>query len=93
MVYRINIVTFDVTYRDDVIAYLNSVREEMKAIDGLQSVRIVETEGGRAFGLAEYSSADKAAAAAPFVQRIMGGMAGFMTAPPTSSMGTVIWSV
>ena len=93
MFYRVNVVRFDPKDRDAVLAFLDSMRGEMAQIDGLKSVTIIETAPGQAHGFAGYESEAHAEAAAPIVQKILGGMAQWMTAPPEMNMGHMMWSL
>ncbi|SVD82463.1 uncharacterized protein METZ01_LOCUS435317, partial [marine metagenome] len=56
MYYRINIISFDASRKDEYIAYFDSVRDRIKAISGLQSLNVVETGEGEAVGMATYDS-------------------------------------
>ena len=93
MFYRVNVVKYAPKDRDAVLAFLDSMRDEMAQIDGLKSVTIVETAPGQAHGFAGYESEAHMEAAAPIVQKIMGGMAKWMTAPPEMNMGHQMWSL
>ena len=93
MHYRITTMRFDPAKRAEMLAYADSVRHEMLAIEGLKSVHITEVGEGHAIGLACYDTPEKALAASVSVQRILGGMAGFMTAPPQAQDGGVMWAM
>ena len=93
MHYRITKMSFDPSKRDALMAYADSVRDDMKAIPGIQSVTIVEVAEGEIMGVAAYDSQANAEAAAPTVMKIMGGMASFFTAPPDQKDGGVMWSM
>ncbi len=93
MYYRITIMRFDPAKREALLAHADSVRHEMTAIEGLKSVQIVEVGERHAVGLATYDTGEQAQAATADVQRILGGMAGFMTAPPQSHDGSAMWEM
>ena len=91
MYYRINIISFDATRKDEFIAYADSMRSEMKKIVGVKSICIIETGEGEATGVATYDSKASAEDALPQIQKIMGGMAQFFTAPPELRLGPIMW--
>ena len=93
MYYRINIISFDASQKDEYLAYFNSVKDQIKAISGLQSLNVVETGEGEAVGIATYDSKESAEAALATVKEIMGGMAQFFTGPPELKLGPVMWSM
>ena len=93
MYYRINIISFDASRKDEYLAYFDSVRDRIKAISGLQSLNVVETGEGEAVGVACYDSKESAEDAFPTVKEIMGGMAQFFTGPPELKLGPVMWSL
>ena len=91
MYYRINIISFDASRKDEFIAHFNSVGDQIKAIPGLQSLNVVETGEGEAVGVAAYDSQASAEDAFPTVKEIMGGMAQFFAGPPELKLGPVMW--
>ena len=93
MYYRINTISFDASRKDEFMAYADSMRSEMKTIVGVQSISIIETGEGEATGVATYDSKASAEEALPQIQKIMGGMAQFFTAPPDLKLGPVMWSM
>jgi len=93
MYYRINTISFDASRKGEFMAYADSMRSEMKTITGVQSICIVETGEGEATGVATYDSKASAEDALPQIQKIMGGMAQFFTAPPDLKLGPVMWSM
>ena len=93
MYYRINIISFDASRKDEYMAYFDSVRDRIKAISGLQSLNVIETGEGEAVGVACYDSKESAEDAFPTVKEIMGGMAQFFTGPPELKLGPIMWSL
>ena len=93
MHYRITSMKFNPDNRAEFLAYADSVREEMSAIAGVQFIETVELGEGEATVLAKYDTKANADAAVPTVQRIMGGMASYFTAPPVQKDGGVMWKM
>ena len=93
MYYRINTISFDASRKDEFIAYADTMRSEMKTIAGVQSIRLIETGEGEATGVAIYDSEASAEEALPQIQKIMGGMAPFFTAPPELKRVPIMWSM
>ena len=93
MYYRINIISFDASRKDEYLAYFDSVKDRIKAISGLQSLNVIETGEGEAVGVACYDSKESAEDAFPTVKEIMGGMAQFFTGPPELKLGPIMWSL
>lgn len=93
MYYRINTISFDASRKDEFMAYADSIRSEMKTIAGVQSICLIETSEGEATGVAIYDSKASAEDALPQIQKIMGGMAQFFTAPPELKLGPIMWSM
>ena len=91
MYYRINTISFDASRKDEFMAYADTMRSEMKTIAGVQSIRLIETGEGEATGVAIYDSEASAEEALPQIQKIMGGMAPFFTAPPELKLGPIMW--
>tara|TARA_B100001765_G_scaffold145596_1_gene92725 strand:- start:311 stop:613 length:303 start_codon:yes stop_codon:yes gene_type:complete len=93
MYYRINIISFDASRKDEYLAYFDSVKDRIKAISGLQSLNVIETGEGEGVGVACYDSKESAEDAFPTVKEIMGGMAQFFTGPPELKLGPIMWSM
>ena len=93
MYYRINTISFDASRKDEFMAYADSMRDQMKQIVGVQSICIIETSEGEATGVAIYDSKTSAEEALPEIQKIMGGMKEFFTAPPDLKLGPIMWSM
>ena len=94
MYYRVTVIHFDPSKRDAFYAAADATREEMKAIEGIQSIRSVEVADGEAIVFAEYQTQEQADKARPTVQRILGGALGsFMVKPPDMKAGPVTWEM
>ena len=93
MYYRMTTFSYDPARESEVIALADSVRDEMKAIDGLQSGCSVRIAEGRAVTVGVYDSAESAAAAQPKVQELLGRMAELLNAPPEIQEVPTIWEL
>ena len=90
MYIRITSFSYDPEREDEFIAISDSVRDEMKLIECLQSVRVADGKG--VIG-ASYDTEASASAAMPKIQEILGKLAPVMTAPPEVQEGPVIWEL
>jgi len=90
MYIRITSFSYDPEREDEFIAISDSVRDEMKLIEGLQSVRVADSNG--VIG-ASYDTEESASGAKPKIQEILGKLAPVMTAPPEVQEGPVIWEL
>jgi len=93
MSYRITDINFDPSRRDEFLAFTDSQREKIQAVNGLQMVHVTEVGEGQSVIIARYDSEESAVAATETVQEILGGMAEFMTAPPNRKGGPIMWSM
>ena len=93
MYYRMTTFSYDPAREGEVVALADSVRDEMKAIDGLQSGCSVRVAEGRAVTIGVYDNAESAAAAQPKVQELLGRMAELLNAPPEIQEGPTIWEL
>ena len=93
MYYRMTTFSYDPARESEVIALADSVRDEMKAIGGLQSGCSVRIAEGRSVTVGVYDSAESAAAAQPKVQELLGRMAELLNAPPEVQEGPTIWEL
>ena len=82
MSFRVTEINFDASRRDECLAFTDSQREKIQAVNGLQMVHVAEVGEGQSVIIARYDSEESAVAATETVQGILGGMAEFMTAPP-----------
>ena len=93
MSYRITDINFDPSRRDEFLAFTDSQREKIQAVNGLQMVHVTEVGEGQSVIIARYDSEESAVAATETVQEILGGMAEYMTAPPNRKGGPIMWSM
>ncbi len=93
MHYRMTTFSYDPAREDEVIALADSVRVEMKAIDGLKSACSVRIAEGKSVTIGAYDTAENAAAAQPKVQELLGRLAELLNAPPEVQEGFVIWEL
>ena len=93
MSYRITDVSFDPSRNDEFYSYADSLRDQLKAVKGLQLVNVVEVDEGQSVIIARYDSEESAVAANETIQGILGGMGQFMTAPPNRRGGPITWEM
>ena len=93
MYYRMTTFSYDPSQEDEVTAIADSVRDELKAISGLQSGCSVRVEDGKSVTIAIYDSEASATAAQPEVQQILSKLASVLIAPPEVQQGPVIWKL
>ena len=93
MSYRITDINFDPSRRDEFLAFTDSQREKIQAVNGLQMVHVTEVGEGQSVIIARYDSEESAVAATEPIQGILGGMAEFMTAPPNRRGGPIMWEM
>ncbi|MBL6748827.1 MAG: hypothetical protein ISP85_07595 [Candidatus Poseidonia sp.] len=88
---RVNHIKYDASKKNEVISLLESQRETMMGLPGIQSVCTIETAPGELTSIAIYDTKEHFDAATPEVGKIMGGFAAFFTAPPAGSEGPTIF--
>ena len=93
MHYRITKVQHEPGKRDDIVAYLKTKDEDVRSIEGLQSVRMIEISETESIAISKYENEQQLTMAEEKFKEIMGGMMPFMTAPPEGNNGDVCWSV
>ena len=93
MHYRITKVHHDLGKRDDIIAYLETKDEDIRSIEGLQSVRMIEISETESIAISKYENEQQLTMAEEKFKEIMGGMIPFMTGPPEVSNGDECWSM
>ena len=93
MSYRITDINFDPSRRDEFLAFTDSQREKIQAVNGLQMVHVTEVGEGQSVIIARYDSEESAVAATETIQGILGGRAEFMTAPPNRRGGPIMWEM
>ena len=72
---------------------LESKREAMMALPGIQSLCTIVTGEGEITSFAVYDTKENFDAATPEVGKIMGGFAAYFTAPPVGKEGPTIFYV
>ena len=93
MHYRITKVQHEPGKRDDIVAYLKTKDEDVRSIEGLQSVRMIEISETESIAISKYENEQQLTMAEEKFKEIMGGMMPFMTAPPEVNNGDECWSV
>ena len=93
MSFRLTDINFDPSRREELLAYCDGQRENIKAVNGIETVDVIEVGEGQAVIIARYDSEESAVAATETVQEILGGMAEYMTAPPNRKGGPIMWSM
>ena len=94
MYVRVTTYGFDESRFDEFLAKADAtLRDDLKAVDGLESVHSCRISEGQGMIVAIYDSEDSAAAAHPRIQAIFGEMAEFMTSPPEVKEGNAVWTM
>ena len=93
MHYRITKVHHDSGKRDEIIAYLKTKDEDVRSIEGLQSVRMIAISETESLAISKYENEQQLTMAEEKFKEIMGGMMPFMTAPPEVHNGDECWSM
>ena len=93
MYIRITTFSYDPDREDELIAIADAARDEMKDIEGLQSIRGVRVANGKFVVCAPYDTEASASAAMPKIQAILGKLATVLNAPPETQEGPVIWEL
>ena len=93
MYIRITSLSYDPDREEEFIAIADAARDEMKDIEGLQSIRTVRVADGKVVVGASYDTEESASAAMPKIQAILGKLAAVLTAPPAMQEGPVIWEL
>ena len=90
---RVNHIQFDASKEQEIKEMLDSKREAMMALPGIQSLCTIVTGEGEITSFAVYDTKENFDAATPEVGKIMGGFAAYFTAPPVSKEGPTIFYV
>ena len=93
MYIRITTMSYDPDREGEFMAIADAARDEMKGIEGLQSIRTVRVADGKAVVGAAYDTEASASAAMPKIQGILGNLAAVLNAPPEMQEGPVIWEL
>ncbi len=93
MHYRMTTFSYDPAREGEVIALAESIRDQMRAIDGLQSACSVRIAEGKSVTIGVYDNAESATAAQPKVGELLGRLAEILNAPPEVQEGPVFWEL
>ena len=93
MSYRITEISFDPSKKDELFAYVDTQREQIKAVNGLQLVHVIDIDESKSVIIARYVSEESAVAATETVQGILAGMGQFMTVPPNRRGEPITWEM
>ena len=93
MYMRITSFSYDPDREDEFIAIADAARDEMKGIEGLQTIRGIRVADGKLIIGAAYDTEASASSAMPKIQAIMGKLATVLTAPPEVQEGPIIWEL
>ena len=85
--------SYDPAREGEIIALADSIRDEMRAIAGLQSACSVRIAEGKSVTIGVYDTAESAAAAQPKVGELLGRLADLVNAPPEVQEGPVFWKL
>ena len=88
---RVNHIHFDASKEHEIVELLESKRETMMSLPGIQSICTIVTGEGEITSFAVYDTKENFDAATPEVGKIMGGFAAYFTAPPVGKEGPTIF--
>tara|TARA_B000000532_G_scaffold178438_1_gene144919 strand:- start:85 stop:366 length:282 start_codon:yes stop_codon:yes gene_type:complete len=88
---RVNHIQFDASKEHEIVELLESKRETMMSLPGIQSICTIVTGEGEITSFAVYDTKENFDAASPEVREIMGGFAAYFTAPPVSKEGPTVF--
>tara|TARA_S200000501_G_scaffold359485_1_gene385423 strand:+ start:101 stop:388 length:288 start_codon:yes stop_codon:yes gene_type:complete len=91
MHYRITRLKHSEENQSKVIAYLESVTEQIESIEGLLSITLVSVSNTETLGLSKYESEEKMVNANPIQQKILSGAVEFFSGVPEVENGDVLW--
>ena len=94
MYIRVTTYGFDENRFDEFLVKADAtLRDNLKAIAGLESVHSCRIGEGQGMIVASYDSEASAVAAQPRIQAVFGEMAEFMTSPPEVIEGNTVWTM
>ena len=94
MYIRVTTYGFDESRFDEFLVKADeTLRDNLKAIAGLDSVHSCRIGEGQGMIVANYDSEASAVAAQPRIQAIFGEMAEFMNSPPEVKEGNTVWTM
>jgi len=91
MHYRVTTYDFNSEQFDDMMAYADSIKDQVQNIEGLNFVHVGRTSETDAVIVAQYDNEEAMENATPRFREIMVGMAQFFTSPPNPVGAEVIW--
>ena len=89
MNYRITDISFDPSKKDELFAYVDTLRDQIKAVNRLKLVHVIDIDEDESVKIARYDSEESAVDATETVQGILPVMGQFMTAPPNRRGGPI----
>ena len=93
MYMRITTMSYDPDREGEFMAIADAARDEMKGIEGLQTIRGIRVADGKVVIGASYDTEESASAAMPKIQMILGKLAAVLNAPPEMQEGPIIWEL
>ena len=93
MYYRITIVKGKLEMNQKAYDLLNENKGKLEALDGVQHIRIFESDENTSVVVACYDTQEACETASSVAQGILANMAEVMTAPPAICMGEVTWEI
>ena len=91
MYYRITHLAFDPNKYDALMAHADSVKDQMRAIEGLIFTHMFRAGEDELGVIARWESLAALEAGQQEINNVMGGLAQFLTSTPKQEMGEVIW--
>ena len=91
MHYRVTTYDFNSEQYDDMMAYADSIKDQVQNIEGLNFAHVCRTSETGAVIVAQYDSEEAMENATPRFREIMRGMDQFFTSPPNPVGAEVIW--
>ena len=89
MFYRVTKYDFDDARYDEILAWSETVRAKVEAIEGILHVDTFRSAPGEGMIVAAYENEDAFNAASDTVMAVLGDMGEFMTSAPHTHSGTV----
>jgi len=94
MYFRVTTYGFDESRLEEALAKMDAaIRDDLKAIAGLQSIHGCRIGDGQAMIISSWDSEASVEAAQPKIEEIFGKMAEYMTSPPEVKGGNVFWAM
>ena len=92
MYYRITKLFWDASRKEEIMAKMESLRDDLKTLNA-HSITEVEVGEGVSITVGVYNSKEDADKAIPRVQEIMSDFGEFMTAPPKPNENEVLFQL